>query len=94
MGKHIPIHQIVCVDKNGGIGKNGDLPWKIEGDWQYFLNKTLEIQVTVQYTLTLLLGPTYIKLFVIVFVSLRRFRDESAKLSDIHRCSACCWKPC
>ena len=50
MGKHIPIHQIVCVDKNGGIGKNGDLPWKIEGDWQYFLNKTLEIQVIVQYT--------------------------------------------
>ena len=54
MGKHIPIHQIVCVDKNGGIGKNGDLPWKIEGDWQYFLNKTLEIQVmngTVHITL-------------------------------------------
>ena len=28
------------------------------------------------------------------FFPLRRFRDESAKLSDIHRCSACCWKPC
>ena len=39
------IHQIVCVDQNGGIGKGGKLPWKIEKDWKYFLNTSLRIQV-------------------------------------------------
>ena len=41
------IHQIVCIDQNGGIGKNGKLPWKIEKDWSYFLNKSLRIQVCI-----------------------------------------------
>ena len=37
----IPIHQIVCIDKNGGIGKNGNLPWKLEDDWQHFITYSL-----------------------------------------------------
>ena len=37
----IPIHQIVCIDKNGGIGKNGNLPWKLEDDWQHFITHSL-----------------------------------------------------
>ena len=37
----IPIHQIVCIDKNGGIGKDGNLPWKLEDDWQHFITHSL-----------------------------------------------------
>lgn len=32
------IHMIAAVEKNGGIGLNGTLPWRIEEDWRYFLN--------------------------------------------------------
>lgn len=32
---------IVAVDKNFGIGKNGDMPWHIPADLQYFKQKTL-----------------------------------------------------
>ena len=39
----VPIHQIVCIDEKGGIGKNGDLPWKIQKDWQHFLQLSLRI---------------------------------------------------
>ena len=45
----ISIHQIVCIDKNGGIGKNGTLPWKIEKDWQHFLS--LSLRKLVSYLL-------------------------------------------
>jgi len=31
---------IVATDKNGVIGINGTLPWKIPEDFQYFLDKT------------------------------------------------------
>ena len=43
----IPIHQIVCIDKNGGIGKNGNLPWKLEDDWKHFLAHSLRILVSL-----------------------------------------------
>lgn len=34
------IHLITAFDKNYGIGKNNDLPWKIELDMKFFLMKT------------------------------------------------------
>ena len=34
------INIIVACDQNKLIGKNGKLPWKIEKDWNYFLNTT------------------------------------------------------
>ena len=37
----VPINLIVCIDQKGGIGQNGDLPWKIEQDWQHFLSLSL-----------------------------------------------------
>ncbi len=46
MNHQIPIHQVVCIDSIGGIGKNGDLPWKINSDWEHFLSLSTEITVT------------------------------------------------
>lgn len=34
------INIIVACDRNKLIGHKGKLPWKIEKDWNYFLNKT------------------------------------------------------
>lgn len=41
----ISIHQIVAIDENGGIGLNGDLPWKLQKDWQHFLRMTTKVKV-------------------------------------------------
>ena len=49
----VPIHQIVCIDKNGGIGKNGDLPWKLEEDWKHFLAHSLRILVRLNAFISL-----------------------------------------
>jgi len=32
---------IVCVDKNGGISKDGEIPWKCEEDLRFFRNTTI-----------------------------------------------------
>jgi len=34
------INIIVACDRNNLIGKNGKLPWNINEDWEYFLDKT------------------------------------------------------
>jgi dihydrofolate reductase len=31
---------IVAMDENGGIGRDGDLPWKLKGDMAFFKEKT------------------------------------------------------
>ncbi len=36
---------IVAVDKNWGIGKSGDIPWKIPGEQKFFKEKTLNSTV-------------------------------------------------
>ncbi|WOO42109.1 dihydrofolate reductase [Rubellicoccus peritrichatus] len=35
-----PIHQIVAVAKNGVIGQDRKLPWRIPAEWDYFVNTT------------------------------------------------------
>lgn len=32
----IPLYYILAADLNGAIGKNGDLPWSIKDDMNYF----------------------------------------------------------
>ena len=51
----LAIHQIVCIDKQGGIGKNGDLPWKLEDDWQHFL--TLSLRKLVRVLISIAVMP-------------------------------------
>ena len=31
-----PVYIIVALDKNNGIGKDGDIPWKLKGDMKFF----------------------------------------------------------
>ena len=31
---------IAAVSENGFIGKNNKLPWRVKGDWQFFLNQS------------------------------------------------------
>ncbi|KHN73268.1 Putative dihydrofolate reductase [Toxocara canis] len=38
----IPINIIVAMDSRGGIGKNGDLPWHIPEDLEYFYMTTMK----------------------------------------------------
>ncbi|VDK43317.1 unnamed protein product [Anisakis simplex] len=38
----LPMNIIVAIDSRRGIGKNGDLPWHIPEDLEYFYTKTLE----------------------------------------------------
>ena len=54
--EEVPIHQIVCIDEAGGIGKNGNLPWKIEKDWQHFLQHSLRILDTSKPKVCWILG--------------------------------------
>ncbi len=35
-----PVHLILAVARNGAIGRQGLLPWKLPQEWQYFLDKT------------------------------------------------------
>ena len=56
--EEVPIHQIVCIDEAGGIGKNGDLPWKIQKDWQHFLQHSLRILDTSKPKVCWILGKT------------------------------------
>ena len=41
----IPIHQIVAIDENGGIGLDGNLPWNVEKDRQHCLRMTTKVKV-------------------------------------------------
>ena len=35
MGPRVDI--IAAVDRAGGIGREGDLPWRLEEEWRHFL---------------------------------------------------------
>ncbi len=35
-----PIHLILAVARNGAIGRDGGLPWKLPDEWEYFLATT------------------------------------------------------
>ncbi len=41
----IPIHQIVAIDENGGIGLGGNLAWNLQRDWEHFLRMTTKVKV-------------------------------------------------
>ena len=43
----IPIHQIVAIEENGGIGLGEDLPWSLRRDWEHFLHMTTKVKVYV-----------------------------------------------
>ena len=42
---------IVCVDKNGGISKNGEIPWKCEEDLRFFRNTTVGEEKNIVFIL-------------------------------------------
>jgi len=35
-----PVHLILAVARNGAIGRDGNLPWKLPEEWKYFLATT------------------------------------------------------
>jgi len=37
----IPVHIIVAIDEKRGIGKNGELPWRLTGDLKHFQERTI-----------------------------------------------------
>ena len=41
----IPVHQIVAMDEENGIGIGGNLPWNLPKDWNHFLRMTTKIKV-------------------------------------------------
>ena len=41
----IPVHQIVALDEENGIGIGGNLPWKLTKDWNHFLRMTTKVKV-------------------------------------------------
>ena len=43
----IPIHQIVAIDEDGGIGVGEELPWRLSKDWESFLHITTKTKVFV-----------------------------------------------
>ena len=46
----IPIHQIVALDEEGGIGLGETLPWNLSKDWENFLRITTKTKVLIYYT--------------------------------------------
>lgn len=48
--ENIPVHQIVAMDEEGGIGIGEELPWNLSKDWENFLRITTKIKVFVFYT--------------------------------------------
>ncbi len=44
------LEMILAVDKNGCIGKSGDLPWRIPKDLQHFKSKTINKIVVMGYS--------------------------------------------
>ena len=45
LGNDITINQIVAIDENGGIGIDGDIPWRLSKDWEHFLRLTTKPQI-------------------------------------------------
>ena len=49
----IPVHQIVAMDEESGIGVGGNLPWNLPKDWNHFLRMTTKVKVfsfeTIKY---------------------------------------------
>ena len=41
----IPVHQIVAMDEENGIGIGGNLPWNLPKDWNHFLRMTTKVKV-------------------------------------------------
>ena len=49
----IPVHQIVAMDEENGIGIGANLPWNLPKDWNHFLRMTTKVKVfsfeTIKY---------------------------------------------
>ena len=41
----IPVHQIVAMDVESGIGIGENLPWNLPKDWNHFLRMTTKVKV-------------------------------------------------
>ena len=41
----IPVHQIVAMDEQNGIGIGENLPWNLPKDWDHFLRMTTKVKV-------------------------------------------------
>ena len=53
----IPVHQIVAMDEESGIGIGENLPWNLPKDWNHFLRMTTKVKVlyfeTIEYFMLL-----------------------------------------
>ena len=79
----VPIHQIVCIDEKGGIGKNGDLPWKIQKDWQHFLQLSLRKLDTKKTKVCWILGRDSFQLHSLkdgLFEELKKQNNQIIKI--------------
>lgn len=50
---------IVCTDNNNGIGKDNDIPWKLNKDMTYFTNITIGNITDLKYNIVIMGNNTY-----------------------------------
>ena len=66
---------IVCVDNNGGISKNGEIPWEIKEDTQFFVDQIN--MPTTQKKLVIVGRNTYEKV-----MNLKRSEEHTSELQS------------
>jgi dihydrofolate reductase len=59
MGKSIKLNLIVAACENLGIGKNGDLPWRLKNELKYFSTRTKKVNDPSKRNVVIMGRKTY-----------------------------------